>query len=72
MLRGKPLELDCKSAKTTTGEFGNDDRRVFCYGIIDCETDEYLTKCKKCGAFEYNAKPLEVERFKEKLRGEQE
>ena len=61
VLRGKPLDRDCKSACTTTGEYGNDDRRVFCYGIIDAMNDEYLTKCKECGAFVYNAKPLEVE-----------
>lgn len=59
-LRGKALDGDCKSAGTTTGEYGNDDRRVFCYGIIDAMNDEYLTKCKECGAFVYNAKPLEV------------
>lgn len=62
MLRGKPLDRDCKSAHTSTGEYGNDDRRVFCYGYIDCETEETLTKCKECGAFVYNAKPLEVSR----------
>lgn len=61
ILRGKPLDRDCISANTTTGEFGNDDRRVFCYGLIDTMTDEYLMKCKKCGAFVYNAKPLEVD-----------
>ena len=61
-LRGKPLDEDCKSTNRTTGEFGNDDRRVFCYGLIDAMTDEYLTKCKECGAFVYNAKPLEVSR----------
>lgn len=60
MLRGKPLDEDCKSANRTTGEYGNDDRRVFCYGYTDCETEETLTKCKECGAFVYNAKPLEV------------
>lgn len=60
-LRGKPLDSDCKTAKTSTGEYGNDDRRVFCYGIIDSMNDEYLEKCKVCGAFVYNAKPLEVE-----------
>lgn len=60
ILRGKPLDRDCKSANTTTGEFGNDDKRVFCYGYTDAMTEEYLTKCKECGAFVYNAKPLEV------------
>ena len=62
LLRGKPLDRDCISANTTTGEFGSDDKRVFCYGWIDAMTDEYLTKCKECGAFVYNAKPLEVSR----------
>lgn len=62
MLRGKALDRDCISANTTTGEFGNEDKRVFCYGYTDAMTDEYLTKCKECGAFMYNAKPLEVSR----------
>ena len=62
ILRGKPLDRDCRSANRSTGEYGDDDRRVFCYGWIDAMTDEYLTKCKECGAFVYNAKPLEVSR----------
>lgn len=60
-LRGRPLDSDCKKANRSTGEYGNDDRRVFCYGIIDMMNDEYLTKCKQCGAFVFNAKPLGVE-----------
>ena len=60
-LRGRPLDSDCKTANRSTGEYGNDDCRVFCYGIIDTMNDEYLTKCKECGAFVYNVKPLEVE-----------
>lgn len=60
-LRGRPLDSDCKKAYRSTGEYGNDDRRVFCYGIIDIMNDEYLIKCKECGAFVFNAKPLEVE-----------
>ena len=59
-LRGKPLDKDCISANTTTGEFGDYDCRVYCYGYTDCETEETLTKCKECGAFVYNAKPLET------------
>ena len=62
ILRGKPLDRDCISANTTTGEFGDYDCRVYCYGYTDCETEETLTKCKECGAFVYNAKPLEVSR----------
>lgn len=60
-LRGRPLDSDCKRANRSIGEYGDDDRRVFCYGIIDVMNDEYLAKCKECGAFVYNAKPLEVE-----------
>lgn len=60
-LRGRLLDRDCKSAHTNTGEYGNDDRRVFCYGIIDAMNDKYLEKCKKCGAFIQNATPLEAE-----------
>lgn len=60
MLRGKPLDSDCKSANTATGEYGDYDCRVYCYGYIDAMNDEYLEKCKVCGAFVYNAKPLEV------------
>ena len=59
-LRGRPLDSDCKKAYRSTGEYGNDDRRVYCYGYTDAMTDEYLTKCKECGAFVYNAKALEV------------
>ena len=58
-LRGRPLDSDCKRANRSIGEYGSDDRRVFCYGYTDCETEETLTKCKECGAFVYNAKPLE-------------
>lgn len=41
-LRGKPLDSDCKTAHTSTGEYGNDDRRVFClqpryYKVVDIE-----------------------------------
>ena len=32
-LRGKPLEPYCKSANTTTHEFGKRDNRVYCYGL---------------------------------------
>lgn len=57
-LRGKPLDDDCKLARQSSHEYGDEDNRVFCYGIMDCMTDEYLTKCKECGAFVHNATPL--------------
>lgn len=58
-LRGKKLDEDCKVACTSTNEYGPDDDRVFCYGLVDCSTDEFFEKCKNCKAFVYNATPLE-------------
>lgn len=57
-LRCKQLDRDCYGCRTTTGEYGKDDNRVFCYGLVDRKTDEHLCKCKECGAFVENAKPL--------------
>ncbi len=37
--RGKPLDKDCYGCKTTTGEYGQNDDRVFCYGLEDRRTD---------------------------------
>lgn len=58
-LRGKELDNDCKTAHTTSHEYGLDDDRVFCYGLIDYSTDELIEKCKNCKALAYNATPLE-------------
>ena len=52
-LRGKGLDKDCKTAHTTSHEYGLDDDRVFCYGLGDPSTDEPLEKCKMCNAFIY-------------------
>ena len=60
MLRGKPLDEDCVTARQSSHEYGENDNRVFCYGLIDSMNDEYLAKCKVCGAFVNNAKSLEV------------
>ena len=57
-LRSKPLDYDCRKAHTTTHEYGQEDDRVFCYGLQDRRTNEPLPKCQECGAFVYNAKPL--------------
>lgn len=57
--RGKPLDKDCYLCKTTTHEYGLNDDRVFCYGLEDRATDEPLQKCRECGAFVWNSKPLE-------------
>lgn len=58
-LRGEPLEEFCKKARRATNEYGLDDKRIFCYGLLDLATDDYLDECKICGAFVYNAEPLE-------------
>ena len=50
-----------KKAKTLTNEYGPQDNRLFCYGLVDCSTEVYLEKCINCGAFINNAKPIGVE-----------
>lgn len=57
-LRGKPLDEDCKKAKISTHEYGPEDNRKYCYGLIEMSTEETLEKCNKCGAFAFNAQPL--------------
>lgn len=58
-LTGKPLDEDCKTAHTTTHEFGIHDDRTFCYGLMHSHNHEYYDKCKDCKAFVDNAEPLE-------------
>ena len=55
-IRKKPLEHDCYSAKTSRHEYGNDDNRVFCYGLYN-EADCLMYKCMICPAHVYNAEP---------------
>ena len=57
-LRGKPLDKFCHKAKTTTHERGPDDNRVFCFGLIDLMTDEYIDACRSCGALVWNEQSL--------------
>ena len=57
MLRGSPLHRFCVKAHTTRNEFGPDDNRVFCYGVVDMQTDECIEACKRCKAFVSNATP---------------
>lgn len=61
-LRGKKLDEDCKGACTSTNEYGPDDDRVFCYGLVDCSTDELIEKCRNCKALAYNAAPPQEEK----------
>ena len=61
-IRGKKLDEDCKRAYTSTNEYGPDDDRVFCYGLIDYSTDEIIEKCRNCKALAYNATPMATEK----------
>ena len=58
ILRGKKLDGDCKKANVIINEYGPQDTRLFCYGLVDCSTESYLEKCINCGAFINNAKPI--------------
>lgn len=53
-LRGSRLDDDCRTAKVTTNEMGEHDRRVFCRGLIDPSTDAPFPKCIQCGAWVTN------------------
>ena len=65
-IRGKKLDEDCKRAYTTTNEYGSDDDRVFCYGLIDYSTDDLIEKCRNCKALTYNSTPPEERKWKAK------
>ena len=52
--RGKP-----------TIEFYKDEKpQYYCYGYVDCSTDEPIEICKKCKDFVYHAQE-DLERYKE-------
>ena len=57
-LRGKRLDKDCYDAHRTSGEYGKEDERIFCYGLADKRNDELLEKCVECKAYVGNAEPL--------------
>lgn len=60
--RGKQLDDDCYKANISTHEYGMNDDRKFCNGLMDCSTEDLLDKCRECDAYCMNAKPLkEVE-----------
>lgn len=61
-LRGRPLDDNCKWACRAPQQYGLNDDRVFCYGLQNYTNDEYLDKCKTCGAFVYNAESEEEPR----------
>ncbi|MDQ0204097.1 hypothetical protein [Pectinatus haikarae] len=59
VMRGKSLDADCKRAKISRYEYGPNDNRCFCYGLIDLRTDCLIDKCIQCSAYACNATPLE-------------
>lgn len=61
-LRGKPLDKDCHKAYRSTHEYGIEDNRVYCLGLIDCMNDELLEKCRDCNAHVTNVTPLRKRR----------
>ncbi|QHI72884.1 hypothetical protein [Aminipila terrae] len=56
-LRGKSLDDDCKIAKISTHEYGMEDNRKFCYGLMEMSTEELIDKCITCKAYVDNAEP---------------
>lgn len=58
VIRGKPLDADCKKAHISKHEYGPKDNRCFCYGLYNEWGDEIAEKCRECKAYVYNAKPL--------------
>lgn len=61
VLRGRPLDKDCYIARTCLHQYGFNDNRCYCLGLINKRNDEFLEKCLECKAFVNNATPLEVE-----------
>ena len=57
-LRGKPLNFDCRRARTTQCEYGKKDYRVFCYGLYQDRMEEIREECLNCKAYVMNAEPL--------------
>ena len=60
-LIGKPLNFECRRAKTTRGEYGKEDNRVFCYGLYKDKMEEIREECLNCKAYVNNAEPLKKE-----------
>lgn len=60
-LRGKPLLIDCMMAHTTKYEYGENDDRVFCYGLYEDMSDwKIRDSCRECGVYVDNAEPLKA------------
>ena len=61
-LRGKPLLDMCviRPDIIVHDEFGENDNRQFCLGLIDKGSCEYLDECKQCGAWVRNSWSVEA------------
>ena len=60
-MRGSPLLPMCRKAHTTSGEYGNTDKRIYCYGCYD-DCDSISKICEKCGAYVWNEEPPKGEK----------
>ena len=58
VVRGKPLDEDCKTANVSKHEYGPNDNRCFCSGLyVPCNDWEIQQKCREFKAYVDNAKP---------------
>lgn len=61
-LRGKPLDEDCKIyGMISRYEYGEEDNRCFCFGLINPMYEDYEQKCRDCKAWSRNAEPPKEE-----------
>lgn len=56
-IRGCKLDKDCHRAIISKCEYGPEDKRCFCYGLVELSTECALEKCRECKAYAYNAQP---------------
>lgn len=60
--RGKRLDEMCYKAMPLTQEYGENDARVFCSGLISPEYDDCtIPECLECDAFWANSEPPTLE-----------
>lgn len=59
--RGSRLLPQCNDPQhrpiITTHEYGEDDMRVYCYGLEDASPGILNDECRECGALVWNARP---------------
>lgn len=52
--RGAQLLDNCKKAKISKHEYGANDDRIFCYGLVESSTEELIEQCRECKACTFN------------------